>query len=134
MVRLPARSLAPLGQLRAVITAAGTALAPVGPLGVQLSNMSSMHPYRGPAPRGDREILADNFDMALLRAVEAGQVIRASRSAVAAYLLGGQPVALKHLAREDLLYAPIGGPPVLAARGRRLLAVARGELPSPPDE
>jgi hypothetical protein len=96
--------------------------------------MSSRRVNRGPEPRSDREILADDFDMALLRAVEAGQVARVSGSAVAAYLLGDQPVALKHLAREDLLYAPIGGPPVLAARGRRLLAVARGELPSPADE
>lgn len=96
--------------------------------------MSSRRVHRGPAPRSDREILADDFDMALLCAVEAGQVSRASGSAVAAYLLGGQPVGLKHLAREDLLYAPIGGPPVLAARDRRLLAVARGEPPSPAGE
>lgn len=92
--------------------------------------MSSRRADRGPAPRSDREILADDFDTTLLRAVEAGQVARASGSAVAAYLLGGRPVALKHLAREDLLYAPIGGPPVLAPRGRRILSVARGELPS----
>jgi hypothetical protein len=96
--------------------------------------MSSRRANRGPAPRSDREILADDFDMMLLRAVEAGQVARASGSAVATYLLGGQPVALKHLSREDLLYAPIGGPPVLAARGRRLLAAARGELPWPADQ
>jgi hypothetical protein len=89
---------------------------------------------RGPTPRSDREILADDFDMALLRAVESGQVVRASGSAVAGYLLGGQTVALKHLVREDLLYAPIGGAPILATRGRRLLAFARRELPSPPDE
>jgi hypothetical protein len=96
--------------------------------------MSSRRAHRGPAPRSDLEILADDFDVAMLRAVEAGHVVRASGSAVATYLLGGQPVALKHLAREDLLYAPIGGPPVLAARGRRLLAVTRGELPSPADQ
>jgi anti-sigma-K factor RskA len=93
--------------------------------------MSSRRENRALRPRSDRQILADDYIMGLLRAVEARQVSRASRSAAAAFLLGDMPVMMKNLAREDLVYAPISGSPTLATRGARLLSVARGELPLP---
>ena len=72
--------------------------------------------------------------MLLLQAVAGGRVTRASRGANAAFVLHGDVVALRGLAREDLLFAPIGGAPVLAPRGARLLAAWRGEEPLPQDE
>lgn len=51
----------------------------------------------------------------------------------ARYVLDGDPLwtDLKRLAREDLLFAPISGWPLLQARGARLFAVLRGEIPLP---
>jgi hypothetical protein len=89
--------------------------------------------HRGAAPRTDAELLADDHVMGLLEAVAAGRVIRPSSSATARFLVDGMPVELRVLARQDLLYAPMGGavPPTLAPRGQRLLAAWRGELPAP---
>ena len=69
--------------------------------------------------------------MLLLEAVAAGGVVRPSTSATAPFLLEDSPVDLRRLAREDLVFAPISGVPKLQARGARLLAIARGELPTP---
>ena len=71
--------------------------------------------------------------MQLLAAVAAGQITRASTHINAAFLLDGAAVQLNRLAREDLLYAPISGPPTLQPRGKRLLATRWGEPPSPAD-
>ena len=95
------------------------------------SNMSSRREGRGPAPRGDRELLADEWTMALLAAVERRLVGRSRPGAAAPFLLGEEPVPMRLLAREGLVHAPIAGPPTLAPRGARLLGVARGELPTP---
>jgi hypothetical protein len=83
--------------------------------------------------RSDSEVLARHDDIALLRAVQAGEVVRGadghSTSINAPHLWKGSVVSLviSRLAREDLLFANISGPPVLAPRGRRLLAVANSE-------
>ncbi len=78
--------------------------------------------------RSDSEILAHRGDMALLRAVAAGRVVRGASghdgSFNAPYLLEGEPVqlVLRWLAGEGLVRLPLSGPPVLSERGRRLLA------------
>jgi hypothetical protein len=69
--------------------------------------------------------------MLLLAAVATGAVIRPSTSVSAPFIFEGSPVDLRRLAREDLVFAPISGAPALQARGARLLAIARGELPTP---
>lgn len=71
--------------------------------------------------------------MLLLQAVAAGRIARDRAGAGAAFVLHGDVVPLRALAREDLIYAPIAGPPTLAPRGARLLAAWRGEeaLPLP---
>jgi hypothetical protein len=96
--------------------------------------MSSRREGRGLPPRSDLQVLANDYDMRLLAAVAAGAVIRPSTSATAPFLLEDSPVDLRRLAREDLLFAPISGVPTLQARGARLLAIARGELPTPLDD
>jgi hypothetical protein len=96
--------------------------------------MSSRREGRGLPPRGDGEILANEYDMQLLAAVEAGIVSRSSTSVAARFLLDNVPIDLRRLAREDLVFAPISGLPTLQARGARLLATARGELPTPFDD
>jgi hypothetical protein len=78
--------------------------------------------------RSDSEILAHRGDMALLRAVAAGRVVRGASgcdcSFNAPYLLEGEPVqlVLRWLAGEGLVRLPLSGPPVLSERGRHLLA------------
>jgi hypothetical protein len=96
--------------------------------------MSERRAHRGPQPRTDRQILQHADDMALLGMVAAGRVTRAGTHLNAPYLVDSDPLwtDLKRLAREDLLFAPISGPPTLRPRGVRLLAVAWGELPMPP--
>jgi hypothetical protein len=96
--------------------------------------MSSRREGRGLPPRSDLQVLANQYDMKLLAAVAAGTVIRPSTSAAAPFLLDDSPVDLRRLAREDLVFAPISGIPKLQARGDRLLAIARGELPTPLDD
>jgi hypothetical protein len=83
--------------------------------------------------RSDRQIIGHEHTMALLEAVASGRITRSGAAANAAFLLDDMPVALRALAREDLIFAPFGGsvPPSLASRGARLLAVWRGELPMP---
>jgi hypothetical protein len=93
--------------------------------------MSSRREGRGPAPRTDAQILATDHDMQLLAAVAAGAITRASTVVNAPFLLDGTPVQLRRLAREDLVYAPISGPPSLQPRGRRLLAIKHREYPTP---
>jgi hypothetical protein len=78
--------------------------------------------------------LANEYDMLLLTAVATGAVIKPSTSATAPFLLQDSPLDLRRLAREDLVFAPISGVPKLQARGARLLAIARGELPTPLDD
>lgn len=63
----------------------------------------------------------------------AGAITRAGATISAAFVLDDAPVQLKRLAREDLLFAPISGLPTLRPRGERLLAIRRGERPSPLD-
>lgn len=95
--------------------------------------MGSRREGRGLAPRSDTEILANEHDMQLIAAVAAGAITRASTHVNAAFLIDDVPVQLQRLAREDLLYAPISGSPTLQPRGERLLAIGRGEPPSPAD-
>jgi hypothetical protein len=96
--------------------------------------MSSRREGRGLPPRSDQQVLASDYDMFLLAAVAAGAVIRPSASATALFVLEDSPVDMRRLAREDLVFAPISGAPTLQARGARLLAIARGELPTPSDD
>lgn len=89
--------------------------------------------------RRDADVLATETDIALIRAVAAGRVVRgsnASRSVAAPHLLDDQPVRLelRRLAREDLVFVPISGPPVIAPRGRRLLEIANGEVATAPED
>lgn len=96
--------------------------------------MSQRRATRGLPPRSDREIVDHEDTMLLLQAVAAGRVSRASTAANAAFTLHGHIVGLRSLAREDLVFAPIGGLPTLAPRGARLLAAWRGEATLPPAE
>jgi len=83
----------------------------------------------------DRQILSHDHEIALLRAVGAGRVIRGARSAhtAAPYLLDGETVRLDlaWLARQDRITMPLGGQPQLLPRGRRILRMANGEIPPP---
>lgn len=88
--------------------------------------------------RRDADVLANELDIALIRAVAAGRVIRggdAPRSISAPHLLDDRPVRmeLRRLAREDLVFVPISAPPVIAPRGRRLLEIANGEVAATPE-
>jgi hypothetical protein len=82
--------------------------------------------------RSDREIAANKPDVALLQAVEAGQVVRGTTgvatSLFAPHLLHGEPVRLqlRWLADEQLLAMPISGPPTIEPRGYRVLELAGG--------
>ncbi len=98
--------------------------------------MGERRAHRGPAPRSDRQILAHPEDMALIALVAAGQVSRESGRVNAPYVVNADPLRmdLRRLAREELVHAPIAGPPTLQPRGARLLQVMRGELPQPSDE
>jgi hypothetical protein len=83
----------------------------------------------------DREILSHDDEIALLRAVAAGRVIRGARTThtAAPYLLNGETVRLNlaWLARQDLITMPLGAELQLLPRGRRLLQMANGEIPLP---
>ncbi|PZS32203.1 MAG: hypothetical protein DLM61_07350 [Pseudonocardiales bacterium] len=86
------------------------------------------------APRGEPDPVLPR-----IRAVAAGRVVRggdALRSVSAPHLLGDRPVrmALRRLAREDLVFVPISGPPAIAPRGRRLLELADGEVATAPED
>lgn len=98
--------------------------------------MSERRAHRGLPPRTDQQILDNPRDMALLAAVAAGRVSRVGSRVNAPYLLDGDPlwVDMKRLAREDLIYAPISGPPSLQSRGVRLLQMKREDLLQPPSE
>lgn len=81
---------------------------------------------RQPVPRNDEQILASPETMGLLRAVADGLVVRGSggdTGFTAPFMLRGESVRLRvmKLAREDLIEAPISGPPRLAPRGQSLL-------------
>ena len=95
--------------------------------------MGERRAHRGPAPRSDAQILAHPEDMALVALVSAGRVTRQSTRVNAPYTIDGDPLRmdLRRLARDELIYAPISGPPTLQPRGERLLQVMRGELPWP---
>ena len=87
----------------------------------------------------ERELLAREDDMLLLRAVAAGRVLRGEAggeaSVWAPHYLDHQLVRLelRRLATQELILMPISGPPVLAPRGQRLLAAANGEGTSAED-
>jgi hypothetical protein len=93
--------------------------------------MAHRRDNRGSAARTDRDIVQHEDTMLLLQAVAAGRISRDRPGAGAAFVLHGDVVPLRALAREDLIYAPIAGPPTLAPRGARLLAAWRGEEPWP---
>ena len=68
-----------------------------------------------------------NEDMALLRAVEAGDVVRGlggETSIFAEHLWNSQNVRLHlvRLSKDELVELPISGPPRLTPRGRRTLS------------
>ena len=73
----------------------------------------------------------------LLRAVAAGRVTRGARTdhASSPYQLDGETVRLNPnwLARQDLITVPLVAVPQLLPRGRRLLQIANGEIPTPED-
>lgn len=52
---------------------------------------------------------------------------------MAGHYLDGESIRLelRGLVRDELILMPISGPPSLAPRGRRLLAVANGEIAAP---
>lgn len=75
-------------------------------------------------PRTDTEILA-SADMAVLRGIDAGDVSRPRPGASPVFLVGGELVNLRRLAREDLCTSPIGGLPALLPRGLRLVQQSR---------
>lgn len=85
----------------------------------------------------DAAILGRDDWTALLRAVAAGHVVRGATgtdtSLFAAHMLGDESIRLelRGLARQELVEMPISGPPALAPRGRRILAIANGETVMP---
>lgn len=92
-----------------------------------VSNMSSRR-RRGGIIRTDEQVLAHRADMALLRAVADGRVVRGQTGTdtglMAPHLLDGEPVRMPlwRLTQEDLVEMPLSGAPHLAPRGRRLLS------------
>ena len=81
--------------------------------------------------RPDEVILANADSMDLLYAVVDGRVVRGEGGDTAIhapFMLDGQSVRLgiMLLAREELLDAPISGPPRLAPRGQAILDKAMG--------
>jgi hypothetical protein len=79
--------------------------------------------------RSDESILTNAGDVTLLRAVDAGQVVRGAcgeTSLFAPYMLDGEPVRLqlRWLAEQGLVEMPISGPPWLTPRADRLLSLA----------
>lgn len=87
--------------------------------------------------RPDSWILDDGPDIELLRAIAAGRVVRAetdgrpgSTAIMAGTFLDGVSVRMNvlFLADDELVEMPISGPPRLAPRGKRLLAMANGEI------
>lgn len=87
--------------------------------------------------RTDLEILARPDDVELLRAVQSGRVLRGlsggETAIMARHYLDGESIRfqLRWLVRDELIVMTISGPPSLAPRGRRLLAVANGEIAPP---
>lgn len=86
--------------------------------------------------RSDGEILGRDSDVALLRAVASGRVVRGSggdMGIMSPHMLAGEPIRLqlRWLADQELVEMPISGPPALAPRGRRLLAITNGEIAMP---
>jgi hypothetical protein len=88
-------------------------------------------------PRPDSWILDDGPDIELLRAIAAGRVVRAdedgqpgSTAIMAGHFLDGVSVRMNvlFLSDDELVEMPISGPPRLAPRGNRLLAMANGEI------
>jgi hypothetical protein len=81
----------------------------------------------------ERELLARPDDLALLRAVAAGRVVRGEQggetSVFSAHYFDGMLVRLelRRLAAQELINMPISGVPTLAPRGWRLLSTANGE-------
>jgi hypothetical protein len=82
----------------------------------------------------DREVLERPDDLAMLRAVAAGRVVRGAdgggqTSLFSPHYLDGRLVRLelRRLAAQELINMPISGPPSLAPRGWRLLSAANGE-------
>jgi len=91
----------------------------------------------GRDPRPDSVILDDGPDIELLRAIASGRVVRAetdgqpgSTAVQAGHFLDGVNVRMNVLFLSDdgLVKMPISGPPRLAPRGRRLLAIANEEI------
>lgn len=87
--------------------------------------------------RSDSQILDNGPDIELLRAIAAGRVVRAERDGrpgstaiMAGHYLDGVSVRLNvlYLSDDELVEMPISGPPRLAPRGKRLIAMANGEI------
>ena len=98
--------------------------------------MSERRANRGLPPRSDHQILDHPTDMWILGAIAAGRVTRDGTHLNAQHLLDGKPLPtdLKRLARDELVWAPIGSDPSIAPRGARILGMAWGEIPAPLQE
>lgn len=73
--------------------------------------------------RTDEQIRANTGDLELLVLVAIG-AIRRGKGIQDPWILDGQPITpmrLKTLAREDLIFLPISGPPRIASRGLAVL-------------
>ena len=87
---------------------------------------------RGRPPRSDLAVLSNAESMRLLHAIADGWVVRGKSGTETAfnapYLLHDESVRLEVmlLAREELVEAPISGPPRLSPRGQAILDLAAG--------
>jgi hypothetical protein len=100
-----------------------------------LSNMSSANRYPW---RSDADLVRSENQIALLREVAAGRVVRGAGGQTgfqAPYMLDSESVRgeLRWLYHQDLIEMPMSGVPSIAPRGRRLLAIANGEIALPQD-
>lgn len=94
---------------------------------------------RFPDPHTDDELLADDRKMALLAAIDRGEVVRGAdgeaTSVNAMHFWNGSPIrfAVGRLRDDELVRMPISGPPVIDVRGRQLLnRLARRSAPYSP--
>jgi hypothetical protein len=85
----------------------------------------------------DAEILAQPERIDQLRAINSGLVVRGAPAGDTTMWARHRAVGFEVrqdvvlLAKLDLVHMPISGPPRLAPRGRRLLAIANGEIAMP---
>ena len=98
--------------------------------------MSERRAHRGLPPRTDQQILDHPTNMWILGDIAAGRVTRDGTHLNAQHLLDGKPllIYMKRLARDDRVWVPIGNDPSIAPRGARILELAWGEIPAPPQE